>query len=151
MELAVNANKFQALQKNPQNPKLQAPPHKPLNISPWVTQIQNSESKGTEINLSSPHPNFCSWWTTRGHSSCSCSQLHSLWASALGETARWKASMGWWGCHLWGDVGCTGMGHMGMWSGCNPLSAVLLVGLHTGGIFLFSKWETNTQQWHWIV
>lgn len=86
MELAVNANKFQALQKNPQNPKLQPPPHKPLTISPRVTQIQNSESKGTEINLSCPHPNFCSWWTTRGHSSCSCSQLHSLWASALGET-----------------------------------------------------------------
>lgn len=118
---------------------------------PELLRFKTLESKGTEINLSSPHPNFCSWRTTRGHSSCSCSQLHSLWASALGETPRWKASMGWWGCHLWGDVGCTRMGHMGMWSGCNPLSAVLLVGLHTGGIFLFSKWETNTQQWHWIV
>lgn len=150
MVFVVKANKFQALQKKPKNPnqkQKKPPPHKSLTVSPQVTQIQNSESKGTEVSLSCPSPDFCSWWTTKGCTSCSCSQLQSLWASALAETASkvlgqclgGKATASLWdgGAAIsGGSLGYTGMWHMGMWSGCKPGSAVLVIGLDDiGGLF----------------
>lgn len=62
MVFVVKANKLQALQKKPKNPnqkQKKPPPHKSLTVSPQVTQIQNSESKGTEVSLSCPSPDFC--------------------------------------------------------------------------------------------